>query len=209
MVITIGREYGSGGKYIGEKLAQDLNIKLYDKEILNKVSEESGIDLELLQEADEKQEQSFWYTFAKSWYSSDESITTLTEAPTNEKLFIEQAKVIEDLANKEDCIIIGRCSNIILKNRLDVLNVFIYSSDFDFKVNRKMEYGNFTERNEVINVIQRTDNERATYYNYFTKEKWGDRSGYDLMIDTAKIGVAGAAELIKKQVEILKNKYEI
>lgn len=206
MVITIGREFGSGGKYIGEKLAQDLNMKLYDKEILNKVSEESGIDMKILEEVDEKQEQSFWYTFAMSMYSSEDSITSLTEIPTNDRLFIEQAKVIEDLSKSEDCIIIGRCSNIILNNREDVLNVFVYSSDFDFKVNRKMQYGNFEDRSEAIRIIQRTDNERATYYNYFTKQKWGDRTGYDLMIDTAKIGVNNATELIKEYVKLLKNR---
>lgn len=206
MVITIGREFGSGGKYIGEKLSRELNIKLYDKKILNMVSEESGIDLKLLQEVDEKKEQSFWYTFAMSLYSSEESISTITEAPTNEMIFIEQAKAIEELADKEDCIIIGRCSNVILKNRPDVLNVFIYSSDFDFKVNRKMQYGNFAERNEAIRVIQRTDNERAAYYNHFTKQKWGDRQGYDLMIDTSKVGVNGAVALIKEYINIMKNK---
>ena len=203
MVITIGREFGSGGECIGEKLANDLNMKLYDKEILNKVSEESGIDLQVLEEVDEKQEQSFWYTFAMSLYSSEESITSLTEIPTNEKLFIEQAKVIEELAENEDCIIIGRCSNIILNNRKDILNIFVYSSDFDFKVNRKMKYGNFLDRNEAEGAISRIDNERATYYNYFTKQKWGDREGYDLMIDTSKIGVNGAVDLIKEYVKLL------
>ena len=206
MVITIGREFGSGGKYIGEKLARELNIKLYDKRILNKVSEESGIDMDLLKEVDEKQEQSFWYTFAMSLYSSGDSIDSLTEVPTNERIFIEQSKVIEELADTEDCIIIGRCSNLILKNRKDVLNIFVYSSDFDFKINRKMQYGNFEDRNEAERTIQRIDNERATYYEYFSKQKWGDRQGYDLMIDTSKIGVNGAVELIKKYVEIFKNK---
>ena len=206
MVITIGREFGSGGKYIGEKLAQDLNLKLYDKEILTKVSEDSGMDMKLLEEVDDKQEQSFWYTFAMSMYSSEDSITSLTEIPTNDRLFIEQAKVIEELARTEDCIIIGRCSNIILGNKEDVINVFVYSSDFDFKVNRKMQYGNMSDRSEAIRLIQHTDNERATYYNYFTKQKWGDRMCYDLMIDTAKVGVNGAVEIIKKYVEIFKNK---
>lgn len=204
MVITIGREFGSGGKYIGERLAQDLNLKLYDKEILNKVSEEAGIDLNLLEEVDEKQEQSFWYTFAMSLYSSADSITSLTEFPSNERVFIEQAKVIEDLANTEDCIIIGRCSNIILNDRKDVLNIFIYSSDLDFKINRKMQYGDISDRNEVSKLIQRTDNERANYYNYFSNKKWGDREGYDLMIDTSKIGVNNAVELIKKYLELRK-----
>ena len=206
MIITIGREYGSCGKYIGEKLARELNIKLYDKKILDKVSEESGIDMEILKQVDEKLEHSFWYTFAMSLYSSEDSIDSLTEAPTNERIFIEQSKVIEELANTENCIIIGRCSNVILKDRKDVLNVFIYSSDFDFKVNRKMQYGSFADRNDAENTIQRIDTERAAYYEYFTKQNWGNRKDYDLMIDTSKIGVNGAVELIKQYVNILENK---
>ena len=109
MVITIGREFGSGGKYIGERLSQELGMKLYDKEILNKVSETAGIDLNVLTEMDEKQEQSLWYTYAMDLYHTDESLTTLSDLPSNELVFIEQSKVIEELANTENCIIIGRC----------------------------------------------------------------------------------------------------
>lgn len=203
MVITIGREFGSGGKYIGERLANELNLKLYDKELLTKVAEESGIDLNILEEMDEKQEQSFWYTFAMSLYSQD-SIDTLSELPSNEKIFIEQAKIIEDLAEKENCIIIGRCSNVILRNKPNVLNIFVYSSELDFKVKRKMKYGNFENELDAIKAIERIDNERGTYYNYFTKENWGDRKYYDLMIDTSKIGVDGAVELIKEYLKLKK-----
>ena len=204
MVITIGREFGSGGKYIGEKLAEELGMQLYDKEILNKVSEESGIDLKVLEEVDEKQEQSFWYTFARSMYSSADSILMMDEIPSNEKLFIEQAKVIEELSEKENCIIIGRCSNLILKNRPDVLNVFVYSSDIDFKINRKMKYDNFSDKNEASKAIQRIDNERAAYYNYFSPTiKWGDKEGYDLMIDTSKYGVEAAIKIIKEYANII------
>ena len=205
MVITIGREFGGGGKYIGQRLAEDLGMKLYDKEILSKVSEESGIELEVLEEVDEKQEQSFWYTFARSMYSSADSITTMSEIPSNEKLFIEQAKVIEELSENENCIIIGRCSNLILKERPDVLNVFVYSSDMDFKINRKMKYDSYENANEALKEIQRIDAERAAYYNYFSPNlKWGDKKGYDLMIDTSKFGVEAAIELIKEYVKIIK-----
>ena len=201
MVITIGREYGSGGKYIGERLAEELNLKLYDKELLNKVAEESGMDLNVLEQMDEKQEECFWYTFAMSLYQQD-SIDTLTEIPSNEKIFIEQAKIIEELAEKEDCIIIGRCSNVILRNKPNVLNIFVYSSELDFKVQRKMQYGNFKDELEAIKAIERIDKERETYYNYFTKENWGDRKSYDLMIDTSKIGVDKAVELIKEYLKL-------
>lgn len=201
MVITIGREYGSGGKYIGERLAEELNLKLYDKELLNKVAEESGMDLNILEQMDEKQEECFWYTFAMSLYQQD-SLDTLTEIPSNEKIFIEQSKIIEELSNKEDCIIIGRCSNVILKNKPNVLNVFIYSSELDFKVKRKMQYGNFESELEAIKAIEKIDKERETYYNYFTKKNWGDRNSYDLMIDTSKIGVDKAVELIKEYLKL-------
>ena len=203
MVITIGREYGSGGKYIGERLSEELNFKLYDQELLTKVAEESGMDLSVLEEKDEKQEQSFWYTFAMSFYAQD-SLETQGEIPSNEKIFIEQAKIIEDLANKEDCIIIGRCSNVILKNKPNVLNVFVYSSELDFKVKRKMQFGNFESELEAIKAIERIDKERETYYNYFTKQNWGDRRYYDLMIDTSKIGVDNAVKLIKEYLKLKK-----
>lgn len=204
MVITIGREFGSGGKYIGEKLAEELGIKLYDKEILNKVSDEIGVDLEVLESIDEKQEQSFWYTYAMGLYSSQESIDSINEVPSNEKLFIEQAKIIEELADKEDCIIIGRCSNIILKNKPNVLNIFVYASDMNFKINRKMKYGNFKDIYEVEEMIETTDNERAKYYNYYTNKVWGNREDFDLLIDTSKIGVDNTIKLIKDYISLKK-----
>ena len=205
MVITICREYGSGGKYIGERLAQELNMKLYDKEILSRVSEESGIDLNILEQVDEKQEQSFWYTFATSLYETADSIDPMNQKlPSNEKLFIEQARVIENLADKEDCIIIGRCSNIILKNKPNVFNIFIYSSNLEFKNQRKIKYSNIKDRNEVEELINKTDLEREKYYNYFTGKKWGDREDYDIMIDTSKIGIDNTVELIKTYLNLKK-----
>ncbi len=204
MVITIGREFGSGGKYIGEKLAEELGIKLYDKEILNKAADEMGIDLEVLESIDEKQEQSFWYTYAMGMYSSQESIESLNEVPSNEKLFIEQAKIIEELAEKEDCIIIGRCSNIILRNKPNVLNIFVYASDMNFKINRKMKYGKFKDIYEAEKMIETTDEERAKYYNYYTNKVWGSRQDFDLLIDTSKIGVDNTVKLIKDYISLKK-----
>lgn len=204
MVITIGREFGSGGKYIGEKLSEELGIKLYDKEILSKVADQIGIDLEVLESIDEKQEQSFWYTYAMGIYSSQESIENLYEVPSNEKLFIEQAKIIEELAEKEDCIIIGRCSNVILKNKPNVLNIFVYASDMNFKINRKMQYGDFKDIYEAEKMIETTDEERAKYYNHYTNKVWGNKDDFDLLIDTSKIGVDNTVKLIKDYINLKK-----
>lgn len=204
MVITIGREFGSGGKYIGERLSEELGIKLYDKEILSKTADQIGIDLEVLETIDEKQEQSFWYTYAMGLYSSQESIENLYEVPSNERIFIEQAKVIEELAQKEDCIIIGRCSNVILKNKPNVLNIFVYASDMNFKINRKMQYGNFKDVYEAEKMIEVTDEERAKYYNHYTNKVWGSKDDFDLLIDTSKIGVDNTVKLIKDYINFKK-----
>lgn len=205
MVITISREFGSGGKYIGERLAEDLGLELYDKELLKKVSYENGIDYDILQDVDEKQEESFWYSYARSFYSEMESIDPLSgEIPSSEKIFIDQTKVIEDLASKDNCIIIGRCSNVILKNRQNVLNVFVYSSDPEFKINRKLEYSDVKNREELIDLMNTTDLERTRYYNHFTGKTWGNRNDYDLLVDVSKLGIDNTIELIKKYIDLKK-----
>ena len=138
-------------------------------------------------------------------YETADSIDPMNQKlPSNEKLFIEQARVIENLADKEDCIIIGRCSNIILKNKPNVFNIFIYSSNLEFKIQRKIKYSNIKDRNEVEELINKTDLEREKYYNYFTGKKWGDREDYDIMIDTSKIGIDNTVELIKTYLNLKK-----
>ncbi len=192
MVITIGREYGSGGKYIGEQLAERMNMKLYDKELIARVAEEEKIDINLLEANDEKKRDSFWST-ALATYPSVMSVSDLSN---NEKAFLRTSKVIEELAEKEDCIIIGRCSNVVLKDKENVVNVFIYASDMDFKVKRKMQFDNLSEK-DTIKQIKKQDKERAVYYNYHTGGTWGDKKEYDICIDTSKVGIENTIKLIE------------
>lgn len=200
MVITIGREYGSGGKYIGEQLAKELNFKFYDKEILERLSKQENIDIELLKKADESNKNTFWYTLAMASMSFSGSVNSLTELPMSDKYFIETSKLIEEIAKEDNCVIIGRCSNIILKDNPNVMNVFVYASNEKFKINRKVEFAGMDEK-KAIKMMQKQDKERATYYHYYTNEKWGARSGYDLLVDTSKIGVEGTIQLLKQYVE--------
>ena len=199
MVITIGREYGSGGKYIGEQLAQRLGIKLYHKELLSKVSEDENIDISLLEENDEKRRENFWGA-ALTTYAS---VSALNEISTNVKTFLKISKVIENLAEKEDCIIIGRCSNKILKNHPDVLNVFVYATDMDFKVKRKMELDKLSEK-DTIKKIKKIDKERASYYKYHVDGNWGEKTEYDLCIDTSKVGIENSIKLIETYYKLKK-----
>lgn len=201
LVITIGREFGSGGKYIGEKLAEELGFKFYDKSLLERVSKESQIDLSLLEASDEKEKNRFWYSLAVSSLSSSDSVNSLMDLPNTERYFIEETKVIEEIAENENCVIIGRCSNRILKNHANAIHIFVYATDLEFKVNRKMKYGNLTEK-EAMKLIHKMDKQRATYYEYYTDGKWGNKEDFDLCIDTSIIGVDATVELIKKYIEL-------
>lgn len=208
MIITIGREYGSGGKYIGERLAEELNMKLYDSELIDRVSKERNIDINLLNENDEKHKNSFWYTLAMASMASYESINSLTELPSDDKYFIEESKVIEEIADEGNSIIIGRCSNVVLQNRKDVVNIFIYSSDEKFKIDRKVEFAGLDEK-KALKLMHKKDKERATYYNYYTNKIWGARDSYDLLVDSSKLGIENTVKFIKDYIKYLEQKWTL
>ena len=197
-VISIGREYGSGGKYIGQELAQRLNIKCYDNELLAKVSENYNIDIAMLEKVNEKQKSSFWYSFATNYVFSNNNEVSPISAEDN--LFLKQAKVIEDLYNSgESSIVVGRCSDYILKDNSNVIKVFIYSSDMNFKVNRKIKFENLNT-NTAEKKIKQVDKQKAEYYKHFTSKNWGDRENYDLCIDTSKLGVEATIDILESYV---------
>ncbi len=199
MVITIGREFGSGGKYIGERLAEELNLKLYDAELIERVSKERNINIRTLNENDEKHKKSFWYTLAMASMSMYDSVNSLTELPEDDKVFIEQSKVIEEIADEDNSVIIGRCSNVILKDRKNAIHVFVYAQDEKFKIERKVEFAGLDEK-KALKLMRKKDKERAAYYNYYTNKVWGARDSYDLLVDSSKLGIENTIKLIKEFV---------
>lgn len=198
-VISIGREFGSGGKYIGEELSKRLGIKCYDNELLKKVSNDYNIDMNTLKKVDEKQKSSFWYSFATNYVFSKDKVSPIS---ADDDLFLKQAKVIEDLYNKESCIIIGRCSDYILKDKENVISIFIYASDIDFKINRKKELENISKGN-ASKKIKKIDKERSEYYKHFTNQTWGDKSNYSICLDTSKLGIDNTIDILE---HFIKNK---
>ena len=197
-VISIGREFGSGGKYIGQELAKRLNIKCYDNELLAKVSENYNIDIKMLEKVDEKQKTSYWYGFATNYaFNKDGEVTPIS---AEDNLFLKQAKVIEDLYNQESCVIIGRCSDFILKDKPNVMSVFIYASDMDFKLDRKKDLEKINVK-EARKKIEKTDKQRAEYYKRFTSQTWGDKNNYEICIDTSKVGVDKTIDLLEGYVK--------
>ena len=187
MIITISRENGSGGKYIAERLSEMLNIPLYDKELVAEAAKTGKISLDDAVKNDETSSGS--YMEGKSLYKGFFSKMTL-----DDELFELESEVIRSLAKKGDCIIVGRCSNYILKDE-DTIDVFLYASDMGFKIARKVEY-NGLDRKTAEKQIKEKDRSRAVYHEYHTGHSWEEKTDYDLCMDTGKIGMETAVDLI-------------
>ena len=172
-IYTIGREFGSGGREVGEKLAAMLGIKLYDKELLQQAAKDSGFCEEIFENHDEKPTNSFLYSLVMDTYSvSGYSAAPFLDMPLNHKVFLAQFETIKKIAEKESCVIVGRCADYALSDNPDCINIFIHA-DLDVRIKNVSRNLNITE-NKARDIINKTDKQRASYYNYYTSKKWGD-----------------------------------
>ena len=194
LVITIGRQYGSGGAEIGKRLAQELGIKFYDKELINLAAKESGFSEQILKDYDERPTNSFLYSLSLGSYSYDSAAYGNINVPITDKVFMAQAQIIRDLAAKEPCVIIGRCAESVLKNHDALLSVFIHS-DIDRRIERICEKKNVT-RDKASDMIKKIDKKRASYHNYFSDGRWGEAAEYDICLDS-KMGIENDVKIIK------------
>lgn len=202
LVITIGRQYGSAGYEIGKKLASDLGVNLYDKEMLKRAAKETGLCEELFETHDEKPTNSFLYSLVMDTYSLGFSSGTYADMPINHKVFLAQFDTIKKIAEEESCVMVGRCADYALEDFDNVINIFIYA-DLDQRVRRvAREFG--ISDVKAKDIIVKNDKKRASYYNYYTNKDWGEAKGYDLCINSAKLGVDGAVELIKQYIDTRK-----
>lgn len=180
IVITISREYGSGGHYVGELLAKRMGINFYDKNLINLISKKSGLSKEYV-EANNQKLASFKYI-----------------DNNDDRIFIAEEKVIKDLAKKESCVIVGRCADYILKDNKDTIKVFLYSSSQD-KVKRAVKYYNL-EEDKALKEINKTNSERAKHYKYYTNRDWYDFANYDIALNVDYLGVEKTAELLEQVI---------
>ena len=201
-IYTIGREFGSGGREVGEKLAAKLGIKLYDKELLQQAAKDSGFCEEIFENHDEKPTNSFLYSLVMDTYSvSGYSAAPFLDMPLNHKVFLAQFETIKKIAEKESCVIVGRCADYALSDNPDCINVFIHA-DLDVRIKNVSRNLNITE-NKARDIINKTDKQRASYYNYYTSKKWGDSKSYNLSLDAGKIGTDNCVEMILKFRELM------
>ena len=201
-IYTIGREFGSGGREVGEKLAQKLGIKLYDKELLQQAAKDSGFCEEIFENHDEKPTNSFLYSLVMDTYSvSGYSAAPFLDMPLNHKVFLAQFETIKKIAEKESCVIVGRCADYALSDNPDCINVFIHA-DLDVRIKNVSRNLNITEH-KARDIINKTDKQRASYYNYYTSKKWGDSKSYNLSLDAGKLGTDNCVEMILKFRELM------
>ena len=202
LIITIGRQYGSAGYEIGKKLASDLGVKLYDKEMLKRAAKETGLCEELFETHDEKPTNSFLYSLVMDTYSLGFSSGSYADMPINHKVFLAQFDTIKKIAEEESCVMVGRCADYALEDYENVINIFIYA-DLDQRIRRVAREFNISDT-KAKDIIVKTDKKRASYYNYYTNKEWGEAKGYDLCINSAKLGIDGTVELIKQYIETRK-----
>lgn len=207
LIITIGRQFGSGGRDVGEKVAKHFGIPFYDKELVEMAAQKSNLSHEALREVDEHATNSFLYSLASGNYSlRGINAPIYYEMPINDKLFIAQAEVIKEIAKQGSCVIVGRCADYVLEEEKDVelLNVFIHGG-IDYRAKRVMEALSITQAKARDKVIK-TDKQRRTYYDYYTSRDWGVMSNYDMCVDAEKFGIDGTADLVISCAQTLMDK---
>lgn len=191
VIITIAREYGSGGHLLGEMLSKELGIKLYDKEFIHLVAEKSGINEQYIKK-NEQSIPSFWLKCILGKNSEQSLERSLS---SDDVLFVAESKIIQELAEKGPCIIVGRCADFVLRDYPNLIKVFCYSDLKSACVRCVQEYGVSEEKAE--SEIKRINHNRIAHYEYYTGEKWGEPHHYNLMINTGSIDLSVACNLIK------------
>ena len=207
-IITIGREYGSAGRQIGQEVARYFGIKCYDKELLEHAANDSGICKELFENHDERPTNSFLYSLVMYTYSFGYSSAGFTDMPMNHKVFLAQFEAIKKLAAEGPCVMVGRCADYALHNHEKCLNVFIHA-DKDVRIAEVCKRMDISV-NKAKDMIQKQDKQRASYYNYYSNKKWGDSRNYHLTLDSSVLGIDGCVDMIlacrEKMLEKLEKK---
>lgn len=182
-VITIGREHGSGGRIVAEKVAQKLNIPLYDKKLIRMIAQDSGLSENYIESAETKRTSSFLFNI---YFDSN-------NLPVDDQIFITQSNIIKQIAERGPCVIVGRCGDYVLREMEDCLKVFIYAP-LEERIKRVTEVYN-EKTNDPKKYLEKYDKQRSAYYNRFTEEKWGDPHNYHLMLNST-IGLDAIADYI-------------
>ena len=198
LIITIGRQFGSGGHEIGEKLAKKLGIKFYDKELIKLIAKQSGLCEKVLESYDEKPTNSLLYSIVMDIYPS-----VMYTGPTiDQQIYQANYDTIRRLADGEPCVIVGRCADYILRDHPELVSVFVLANS-DFRAARIAEEYKLPDA-KVRDLLVKTDKKRASYYNFQSEKQWGAASSYNLCIESSEVGIDGAVDLIMDYINYKK-----
>lgn len=204
-VITIGRQFGSGGREIGEMVAEKYGIKCYDKELLSRAARESGFCEEMIQNHDERPTNSFLYNLVMDTYSFGYNASSFVDMPISHKVFLAQFDTIKKIADEGPCVIVGRCADYALADYKNVLNLFIHA-DEDFKIKRiKERFDDVKTDDQARDMMNKKDRQRQSYYNYYSSKKWGRADSYDLSINSSILGIEGTVKFITQYIDDFEN----
>ena len=198
-VITIGRQFGSAGKEIGEKVAANFGIKYYNKELLSRAAKESGFCQEMLENHDERPTSSFLYNLVMDTYSFGYNASHFVDMPISHKVFLAQFDTIKKIAQEGACVIVGRCGDYALSEMKNCVHIFIYA-DEETKIQRVMKQYDL-DAAKAKDMCIKKDKQRQSYYNYYSSKKWGRADSYDLCINSSVLGVDGSVKLITQYIE--------
>ena len=199
-IVTISRQYGSGGRYIGENLAKAMGVPCYDEKLIDMVAKESGFAQSFVAEKGERMTGSLLFNIASSLSFANNVFSTNNGVTLQDEIYFTQNRIIKELADKGPCVIVGRCADYILRERDDCLNVFIFA-DNESKIERAEKYFNIT-REEAPAVLKKKDKARANHYKYYTDQEWGMASNYDLCLNSGLIGIEGCVKAIQQVLEL-------
>lgn len=198
-IITIGRQFGSGGRSIGQKLAEKLNINFYDKELISIAAKESGTDPEIFKDVDEKAANSLLYSLSTGMYGFGSGFSAMGDLPVNDKLYLLQHKIIRQIAENESCVIVGRCADYVLRDNPDCVNIFFHA-DMAFRKEQSVKKHGIEEA-KAEHIINKTDKSRANYYSFYSGQKWGMAENYDLCINSSKLSEEKIVDLIIEYIK--------
>ena len=196
-IITITRQYGSGGHDIGKALADRLNIPFYDKELISLAAKESGVCPQIFENVDERATNSLLYSLSVGLYNYGNGFSSMGDLPVNDRLYILQHKIIKELAEKGPMVVVGRCADYVLKDNSNAVKIFIYA-DIDSRIKRAVE------RNDIDPARAKADKNRANYYSFYSGKKWGVGDNYDLCINSTHISTEQAVDIIIDYMNIIK-----
>ena len=199
-VVTIGREKGSYGHEIGKMLAERLGISFYDSELIQEAAKKSGVDEDTLKKIDESKDTSLFFSIAMNIFPYPSKMEKLDGLSLGDKLFMVQKEILKKYASEGPCVIVGRCSNYVLKKEFNCINIFVYSS-FQKRVQAMMEL-NKVSYEEAEEYVKRADKKRANYYNYYTGMIWGKAEGYDLLLDSGQLDLQQCVTLLEHYVSL-------